>query len=102
VLGQLTGEEESDCSLDLSGGQSLLLVVSNQFGGLAADLLEQVVDEAVHDGHGSLGDTGFGMHLLQHSVDVHTVSLGAVLGGDALWSFLRDGVLGCILGTLVG
>ena len=102
VLGQLTWQEESDCSLDLSGGQSLLLVVSDQFGGLAADLLEQIVDEAVHDGHGSLGNTGFGMHLLEHSVDVHTVGLGTVLGSDFSWALLGHGVLGCILGTLVG
>ena len=102
VLGQLTGQKESDCGLDLSGRQSLLLVVSNQFRGLAADLLEQVVDKAVHDGHRSLGDTGFGMHLLEHSVDVHTVSLGTVLGCDFPCRFLGHGVLGCILGTLVG
>jgi len=102
VLGQLTGQEESHSSLDLSGGQSLLLVVSDQFGGFATDLLEQVVDEAVHDGHGSLGDTSFGMHLLEHSVNVHTVGLGTVLGGDFSWALLGHGVLGCILGTLVG
>ena len=70
VLGKLSGEEESDSGLDLSGGESVLLVVSNELGGLSGDLLEDVVDERVHDGHGSLGDTGLGMNLLEDSVDV--------------------------------
>merc|ERR1719356_1303257 len=70
VLGKLSGEEESDGSLDLSGGGSVLLVVSDELGGLTGDLLEDIVDEGVHDGHGSLGDTGLGVNLLEDSVDV--------------------------------
>ena len=39
--------------------------------------LEHVVDERVHDdGHAALGDTGVGVHLLEHAVDVGRVGLG--------------------------
>jgi hypothetical protein len=55
VLGELSWEEELDGGLDLSGGESVLLVVSDELGRLGGDLLEDVVDEGVHDGHGSLG-----------------------------------------------
>ena len=33
VLGEFSGKEELDSSLDLSGGESVLLVVSNELGG---------------------------------------------------------------------
>ena len=49
----------------------MLLVVSDELGGLEGDLLEDVVDEGVHDVHASLGDAGLRVHLLEHSVDVH-------------------------------
>ncbi len=49
MLGELTGEEESDGGLDLAGRQSVLLVVADEAGGLVGDLLEDVVDEGVHD-----------------------------------------------------
>lgn len=48
----------------------MLLVVSDELGGLEGDLLEDVVDEAVHDVHASLGDSGLGVDLLEDSVDV--------------------------------
>jgi len=86
VLGELTGKEESDSSLDLSGGESVLSVVSHKSGGLVGDLLEDVVDEGVHDGHGSLGDTGLGVNLLEDSVDVDGEGLGSSvssLGGGS-------------------
>ena len=51
VLGELSWEEESDSGLDLSGGESVLLVVSDESGGLSGNLLEDVVDERVHDAH---------------------------------------------------
>ena len=94
MLGELTWKEKSDSSLDLSGGESVLLVVSDELGGLGGDLLEDIVDEGVHDGHGSLGDSGLGMNLLEDSVDVDGEgfgSLGSSLWGDGL-SFLGWGV----------
>ena len=94
VLGELTGEEELDGGLDLSGGESVLLVVSDELGRLSRDLLEDIVDEGVHDGHGSLGDAGLGVHLLEDSVDVDGEGLDSLLllldlnlvllGGDGL------------------
>jgi hypothetical protein len=96
VLGQLTGEEQSHGSLDLSGGEGGLLAVAGQAGSLQSQALEDVVDERVQDGHASLGDAGVGVHLLQHLVDVRSVGLdllglsasGRLLGG--LRSLLAD------------
>jgi len=51
VLSEFTWEEESDGSLDLSGGEGVLLVVSDELGRLKSDLLEDIVDERVHDVH---------------------------------------------------
>ena len=84
MLGELTGKEESDGSLDLSGGESVLLVVANKSGGLRGDLLEDVVDERVHDAHGSLGDAGLGVDLLEDSVDVDGEGLGSSSLGSSL------------------
>ena len=52
VLGQFTGEEEPDSSLDFPGGDGGPLVVVGQTGSLSGDPLEDVVDKRVHDGHG--------------------------------------------------
>ena len=85
VLGELTGEEEADGSLDLAGGEGVLLVVADETGRLGGDLLEDVVDERVHDAHGSLGDAGLGVDLLEDSVDVDREGLGSSsLGGGLL------------------
>jgi len=100
VLGELTWEEETDSSLDLSGGEGVLAVVSHESGGLSGDLLEDVVDERVHDAHGSLGDTGLWVDLLEDSVDVDREGLcsstawsSASSGGLALafWSWFASG-----------
>ena len=79
MLGQLTGEDEADGGLDLTGREGGLLVVAAQAASLGGGLLEDVVDERVHDGHGLLGDAGIGVDLLQHLVDVGGVGLGAAL-----------------------
>jgi len=79
VLGQLTGEDETDGGLDLAGGDGGALVVGSELGGLTGDTLKDVVDEGVQDGHGLVGDTGIGVDLLQDLVDVGGVSLGASL-----------------------
>ena len=57
----------------------MLLVVSHELGGLGSDLLEDIVDERVHDGHGSLGDTGLWVNLLEDSVDIDGEGLGSSL-----------------------
>jgi hypothetical protein len=42
VLGQLTGEDESDGCLDLSRADGGLLVICGKLGGLSGDALEDV------------------------------------------------------------
>ena len=91
MLSELTGEEETDGGLDFAGGESVLLVVSDEAGGLGGALLEDVVDEGVHDAHGLLGDTGLGVDLLEDSVDVDGEGLGSSLSGGG-------GLLGDSLG----
>jgi hypothetical protein len=79
VLGELTGKQEADSSLDLAAGDGGLLVVLGKTGSLAGNALEDVVDERVHDAHGLAGDTSVWVHLLQHLEDVDGVGLLALL-----------------------
>jgi hypothetical protein len=79
VLGELTGKHQADGGLDLPGGNGGLLVVAREPGGLLAELLEDVVDEAVHNAHRLAGDPNVRVHLLQHLEDVDLVRLGAPL-----------------------
>ena len=93
VLGQLTGQEEPDSSLDLPGGDGGPLVVVGKTAGLGGDALKEIIDKRVHDAHGLGGDTGIGVHLLENLVDVDgirflpllvlllLVTLGDSLGG---------------------
>ena len=74
MLGQLTGEQQAHGRLDLAAGDGRALVVVGQARGLGGDPLEDVVHEAVHDGHGLAGDASVGVHLLQHLVDVDGVA----------------------------
>lgn len=91
MLGQLTRQDETDTvagmlatrpdgdgggggrvdsrGLDLSGRDGRLLVVGSKLGGLGGDALEDVVDERVQDGHGTVGDTGVGVDLLEDCCD---------------------------------
>jgi hypothetical protein len=101
VLGQLSGQEEPDGGLDLPGGDGGPLVVVGQTGGLGGDPGEDVVDEGVHDGHGLGGDTGVGVHLLQHLVDVDGVRLLPLLVPLFLVSLSNGlGGLAGLLGSL--
>ena len=70
----------------------MLLVVSNELGGLEGDLLEDVTNEGVHDVHRSLGDASLGVDLLEHSVDVDGECFGSLL--LAVSTSLSLGVLG--------
>ena len=100
MLGELTGEEQTNGRLDLPGGEGRLLGVPRELGGLQGEALEDVVDEGVHDGHASLADAGLGVDLLQHLVDVRGVGLDSLLvrlGADllgGLGGFLSDS--GCL------
>ena len=82
MLGKLTWEEKANGSLDLAGGEGVLLVVAHKARALSGDLLEYVVDERVHDAHASLRDTSLWVHLLENSVDVDGEGFGSLsLGG---------------------
>lgn len=74
VLGQFTGKEETDSGLDLPRGDGGSLVVMCETGCLSGDSLEDIVDKAVHDGHGLAADTGIRVDLFQHLVDVDAVT----------------------------
>ena len=80
MLGELSWKDESDSRLDFSGGESVSLVVLDELGGFTGEFTEDIVDEGVHDGHGSLGDTGLWVNLLEDSVDVDGEGLGSLLG----------------------
>ena len=77
VLGELTGEDKADCRLNLPGGHGGLLVVFAQSSCLARDPTESVGHERVQDGHGSLGDSGVRVDLLEDAVDVDVVGFSA-------------------------
>merc|ERR1740117_2757871 len=92
VSGELSGEDESDGGLDLTAGEGLSLVVSDESGGFTGDSLENVVDEGVHDAHGLLGDSDLVVDLLEDSVDVDGEGLNSLLvsggsGSDLLGGF---------------
>ena len=98
VLGELTGQEQTNGGLNLSARDRGSAVVVRQTTGLGRDALEDVVDEAVHDGHGLARDTGVGMNLLQHFVYVDAIRLlppALLLLAIGTSGFrLRDGLLG--------
>ena len=106
VLGQLSGEEETDSGLDFSGRDGRALVVVSETAGFGGDSLKDIVDEGVHDAHGLGGDTGVGVDLLQDLVDVDSIGLLAgtllllVSLGDVLLGFA--GLLGGLSGNLGG
>ena len=86
MLGELSREHQAHGGLDLSGRQSLLLVVSDQLDSLLSDSVKDVVDERVHDSHRLLGDTGIGVDLLQNLEDVDSEVLSSL---SASLSFLQ-------------
>ena len=73
VLGEFTGQEQTYSCLDLSACDGGSLVVVGESWCLSSDPLEDVIHEAVHDGHGFAGDASVWVHLLQYFVDVDRV-----------------------------
>ena len=92
MLGQFTGKEEPDSSLDLPGGDGGSLVVVSKTAGFSSNALKDVIDKRVHDAHGLRGDTSVGVHLLQHLVDVDSV--GFLAFAASLLVALADVLLG--------
>ena len=107
MLGEFTRKKELNSSLDLSGGKSVLLVVSNKLAGFEGDSFVEIHDERVHNVHGLLADTGFRVDLSEDSVDINaegflSSSLWGLLVTSGLWglfllflgcSFSGDGFL---------
>jgi hypothetical protein len=104
VLGELAGQQEADGGLYLAAGDRRAAVVVRQAGGLGGDALEDVVDEAVHDGHGLAADARVWVDLLEDLVDVDGVRLPSpplallVAGADGLR--LAGGLLRSLAGWL--
>lgn len=100
VLGQFSGQEQTDGGLDFPRSDGGPTVVVGQTGSLGGDALKDVVDEAVHDGHGLAGDAGVGVHLLQHFVDVDAVALPPPPFALLVTGTLGLGLAGGLLGSL--
>lgn len=79
MLRKIFGEEELASSLNVSGGQSSLVVVSDQFGGLEGELLEHIDNQRVDDFHSLLRDTDVVGDGLQHLVNVKGERLEVLL-----------------------
>ena len=73
VLGQFTGQQQTDGGLDFPTGDGRTLVVVGQTAGFRGDTFEQIVDETVHDAHRLGRNAGVGMYLFQHFVNVDGV-----------------------------
>ena len=75
MLGELTGKDQSDGGLDLSGTENSLAVVTNKASSFRSDLLEGVVDHRVQNRDGSLADSNLWVNLLEDSHNVCGVGL---------------------------
>ena len=79
MLSELAREQESYSCLNFTRRQRLLLIVADKFGGFSGDLLKDVVDKAVHNGHAALGNTCLWVDLLKDAIDVHGISFSFIL-----------------------
>ena len=66
--------------MDLPEGDGGPLVVVGQFGSLDSNTVKKIVDKEVHDVHGLLADSDFGVDLLQNLVDVEREGLDSSFG----------------------
>lgn len=70
VLGKFTWQQQTHRRLNLAARDGGSLVVMRQARRFRCDPLEDVVHEAVHDGHGLARNAGVRVDLLEHLVDV--------------------------------
>lgn len=75
VFRQLAGQKKSHSSLNLTRCNRGTFVVMSQSRSFSSDAFEDIVDETVHDAHSLAGDSGVRMDLLQHLVDVDSITL---------------------------
>ena len=81
--------------MDLSGAEGVLFIISDELGSLSSNLLVDIVDEGVHDAHGSLGDSSVWVDLLEDSVDIDGEGLGS-LGLPLVDDLLFGGLGWCV------
>jgi hypothetical protein len=93
VLGQFAREDETNGGLDLAGRDRALLVICRQLGSFRGNTFEDIVDEGVEDGHGTVRDTGVRVNLLENFVNIGAVGLLAGLGSLLLLTRGRGGLL---------
>ncbi|OCT79591.1 hypothetical protein XELAEV_18026399mg [Xenopus laevis] len=74
VFGQFPRQQQADRGLDLPGGDGGAFVIMSQAGGFPCNALKYIVDKGIHNTHGLGGNTGVGVHLLQHLVHVNGVT----------------------------
>ena len=94
MFGKFAWEDQTDRGLNFTRRDGGSLVVCSQFGGFSGDTFKDIIDERVHDRHGLVGDTSFGVNLLQDFVDVGGVGF---LSGLLLVLLLASGLF---LGSL--
>jgi len=75
VLGEFTWQQKTYGRLDFTTRYRRAPVVVSKTRRLGSDAFEDVVDEAVHDGHRLATDARVGVDLLEHLVDVDGVAL---------------------------
>ena len=76
---ELTGKDETDSSLDLYIDNCELIDVVDKAGCLTGNILEDVVDEGVHDGLGLIVDSELGMYMLEDFINEKKLSLISAL-----------------------
>ncbi|CAK9140159.1 unnamed protein product [Ilex paraguariensis] len=79
MFSQLTRQNQPHSSLNLPRSNRGFLVIPREFRRLLSKLLENVIDEAVHNHHGLARNPNVRVDLLQNLEDVHLVCLRAPL-----------------------
>lgn len=100
MLGQLSGKDKSDGSLNLFAANGGSLVVGSNLASLAGSTFKDIINKAVHDGHGLLGDVHIGMALAQNLENVGRV--GFVTGATTLSGSTRGLLDGGFGGSFTG
>jgi hypothetical protein len=79
VFREFTGQHETNGRLDFATTERRFFVVRGEFTSLGSDTFKDIVDERIHDTHPLFGNARVGMYLLQHLVNVRTVTFRTLL-----------------------
>lgn len=74
VLGQFTGQEKAHRSLNFPARYRRPLVVVGETRSFGSDSFKNIINKTVHDTHGLTGNSGIGMYLFKHFVNVNRVT----------------------------